>query len=230
MADSKKANVRSLSSVAPQLWWCQERTSVLISDMPRVSQEHLDARREQILAAANRCFARQGFHQTSMQDVFTEAGLSAGAFYRYFASKEDLIAAIVNRVGDAVDEAFTTVLDKYPASLDEVFEELIDSVDRAADSVHGSSRLAIQVWAEALRVPELAARVRRVYQTAHGHFVEIARRERAAGKLSGDADLTLVGRGMLSLLLGFIVQRHLYGEITSADYARGIRMLRQTHA
>ena len=46
--------------------------------MPRVSEAHLAARREQIIEAATRCFLRNGFHQTSMQDVIKEAGLSVG--------------------------------------------------------------------------------------------------------------------------------------------------------
>ncbi len=44
--------------------------------MPKVTQQHMDARREQILDAARRCFLRDGFHSTSMQDLFAEAGLS----------------------------------------------------------------------------------------------------------------------------------------------------------
>jgi AcrR family transcriptional regulator len=47
--------------------------------MPRVSQQYRDSRREQILAAARRCFLRDGFHETSMQDLFAESGLSAVA-------------------------------------------------------------------------------------------------------------------------------------------------------
>ena len=62
--------------------------------MPRVSEAHLAARRQQILDAARVCFTRNGFHATSMQDVIAEAGLSVGAVYRYFRSKEELVAAI----------------------------------------------------------------------------------------------------------------------------------------
>lgn len=51
--------------------------------------------RKRILAAAMACFAREGFHGASMQKICAEAGMSAGAFYRYFRSKEELIAAIV---------------------------------------------------------------------------------------------------------------------------------------
>src|SRR6516165_1575697 len=62
--------------------------------MPKVTEEYRDARRDQILSAARRCFLRDGFHATSMQDLFAEAGLSSGAVYRYFASKDDMIIAI----------------------------------------------------------------------------------------------------------------------------------------
>ena len=61
--------------------------------MPKVSDAHLEARRKQILDASSACFARQGFHQTTMQDIRPEAALSPGAVYRYFASKEEITAA-----------------------------------------------------------------------------------------------------------------------------------------
>ena len=54
-------------------------------------------RRSEILAAAQTCFARSGFHQTSMQEICAEAGMSPGNLYRYFRSKEDIIAGIAER-------------------------------------------------------------------------------------------------------------------------------------
>ena len=62
--------------------------------MPKVSEAHLAARRQQILDAALACFDRDGFHGASMQDIFEESGMSAGAVYRYFSSKEDIVEAI----------------------------------------------------------------------------------------------------------------------------------------
>ena len=60
--------------------------------MPKVTEEHVEARRRQILSAALRCFAREGFHRTTMQDIFREADLSPGAVYSYFKGKDELIA------------------------------------------------------------------------------------------------------------------------------------------
>src|SRR5688500_17498902 len=62
--------------------------------MPKVMPQYLEMRRQQVVDAARACFARTGFHQTTMQDICGEAELSPGAVYRYFRSKEEIIEAI----------------------------------------------------------------------------------------------------------------------------------------
>jgi AcrR family transcriptional regulator len=56
------------------------------------------ARREQILAAATRAFARAGFAATSLEDIAGEAGISRVILYRHFDSKADLYRAVLDRV------------------------------------------------------------------------------------------------------------------------------------
>ncbi len=63
--------------------------------MRAVGDEQKAARRRQILDAAKRVFAGQGFHAATMADVARAAGLSYGAVYWYFASKDDLFHALV---------------------------------------------------------------------------------------------------------------------------------------
>ncbi len=65
--------------------------------MPKLKPDTQKARREHILDAAERCFAREGFQGTTMKDICRDAGVSLGALYVYFASKEDLIAGITER-------------------------------------------------------------------------------------------------------------------------------------
>ncbi|MFO7296973.1 MAG: TetR/AcrR family transcriptional regulator [Pseudomonadota bacterium] len=65
--------------------------------MPKLKPSTQAARREHILDAAERCFARSGFHRTTMQDICREAQVSPGALYLYFSSKEELIAGIAER-------------------------------------------------------------------------------------------------------------------------------------
>src|SRR5215213_11638526 len=65
--------------------------------MRRANSQLQADRRDEILAAAQTCFARSGFHQTSMQEICAEAGMSPGNLYRYFPSKEAIIAGITER-------------------------------------------------------------------------------------------------------------------------------------
>jgi len=65
--------------------------------MPKVLPAYLETRRQQIIDASAACFARGGFHRTTMHDICSEAGLSPGALYRYFESKEAIILAMCDR-------------------------------------------------------------------------------------------------------------------------------------
>jgi AcrR family transcriptional regulator len=62
--------------------------------MPKISDAKRDARRRQILDAALACFSEAGFHQTGMADIVRRSGLSRGAVYLYFSSKDDIIEAL----------------------------------------------------------------------------------------------------------------------------------------
>src|SRR5437879_2940003 len=62
--------------------------------MPKLSTADRELRRSHIMRAALRCFARSGFYATTMDDIAAEAGVSKGAPYVYFASKEALFRAL----------------------------------------------------------------------------------------------------------------------------------------
>lgn len=61
--------------------------------MARVTQAHLDARRDEILEASRTLFLNRGFTNVTMQDIASEAGISAGAIYRYYPGKDELAHA-----------------------------------------------------------------------------------------------------------------------------------------
>lgn len=65
--------------------------------MPKLKPDTQRARKEHILDSAEKCFARRGFHATSMQDICREAKISPGALYLYFSSKDALIEGICER-------------------------------------------------------------------------------------------------------------------------------------
>lgn len=77
--------------------------------MPKLKPETQEARRAHILDMAERCFAQNGFHATTMQMICREAGVSPGALYVYFDSKEALIAGICERDRTDLRERFASV-------------------------------------------------------------------------------------------------------------------------
>jgi AcrR family transcriptional regulator len=200
--------------------------------MPRVSEQYRADRRAEILAAAARLFAANGFHATSMADIISEAGLSAGAVYRYFRSKEDLITAVAERALSAADEVFTDLLADGAAPdpahavatlIDAVTARLMDESQNGADL----TRIGVQVWAEALRNPGLAHRADAIYLRLRGHCAEVARRWQKAGHLSADTVPDHVGAAMLGLVQGFILQHLLLSGTQPADYTAGMAALLQ---
>ena len=68
--------------------------------MPKVTEEHKQARREQILAGAQRAFARHGYEGATVARLEEETGLSRGAIFNYYENKEALFIALVRRSSD----------------------------------------------------------------------------------------------------------------------------------
>lgn len=81
--------------------------------MPRVTDEHKEGRREEILDAATTCFANRGFQGTSMGDIIEASGLSTGAIYSYFKSKREIAIAVAKR---AIGTYVHTAMRDYLAS------------------------------------------------------------------------------------------------------------------
>ncbi len=129
--------------------------------MPRLSPETQRRRREHILDAAERCFALSGFHRTSMQAICQAAGVSPGALYIYFDSKEALIAGIAERDRAAFQERFEG-LSQAP-DLTGALRSLAEHyfVDEPAHK----RLMCIEIGLEATRNP----RVGEIYQAVDAH-------------------------------------------------------------
>lgn len=193
--------------------------------MPRVSAEHLTARRQQILDAARVCFLRNGFHQTSMQDVIKEANLSVGAVYRYFPSKNDLITALAEQVIDQITAMFGELVSSDPPP------SLAMAMQRATDFVtdqtgpDGTMRMALQIWSEAMYDPTLAAFVSQVYARIRTILDRFAERAIDTGALPAGTDPQTIAVVLFSLMPGYALQRILTGGPEPEVFKAGLRAL-----
>ena len=164
-----------------------------------LTREPDDDRRTRILAAAERAFARHGFHAATMQIVAAEARMSAGNLYRYFGSKEALVSGLAERDQAAIADDFRLLSaadDPLSAMEPLLRKHLVEAPVTCA-------QMALEIWAEAGRNPAVAAICRSIDADVKSRLLDlVAGPSRAAGL---DPDFTM--RVLLTVMAGLFKRR-----------------------
>ena len=175
----------------------------IATDMRRSNAQLQPDRRAEILAAAERCFAQSGFHQTSMQEICAAAGMSPGNLYRYFPSKEAIIAGISERNRADAAESFASV-DHAP----NFFEGLAGLarhhlVERTAEEVG----LCAEIMAESRRNPEIAKQYQAIEQDVKARLVAMLRRAADRREIAPSIDFDAAATVLMVLADGISWRR-----------------------
>jgi TetR/AcrR family transcriptional regulator, repressor for uid operon len=161
--------------------------------MRRASAQLQSDRRAEILAAAQRCFVRAGFHGASMQDICAEAGMSPGNLYRYFPSKEAIIAAIAERdraeVGAQLGAAEFT--DDFFATFAALARHHL--VERSADDVG----LCAEMVSESRRNPAIGRIMQDFDAEVRTLLIAMMRAAAERGEIRADVDF----EGVVTMLM-----------------------------
>ena len=163
--------------------------------MRRANAQLQSDRRTEILEAAQRCFARSGFHQASIQEICAEAGMSAGNLYRYFPSKEAIIAGICerNRSEAAANFAAVHQAPDFFTGFAALGRQYL--VERSDEEI----ALCLEIMAESRRNPEIG----RIYQTVdtdvRAGLVAVLRTAAERGEIPRDLDFEKIVIALLAL-------------------------------
>jgi TetR/AcrR family transcriptional regulator, transcriptional repressor of aconitase len=148
--------------------------------VPKVSDEHRTRRREEILEAARRCFARHGYEGATVARLEQESGLSRGAIFNYFGSKEEIFVALVERDQERLGRIWAE--EGYAAALRDISAE---------------EPAWLGVYIEATRRmrtdPEFAKRRREAGSAVRGVVQEWLERARASGEIRDDLPAETIG-------------------------------------
>ncbi len=162
----------------------------------------------QIVAAATRVLARQGYARTSLLDIAREAGMSKGALHYHFPSKESLVNKVLE---SALETIANRTLDAWLASAGDPIDALRSSVkelwfvrrDRTDEVAVVADLMAQALYDESLK-PQLAGYFRfaaqQVTQTLVPHLGKLGLRLRVPGEL--------VPRILVGLLDGLAMQHY----------------------
>src|SRR3712207_61915 len=160
-------------------------------------------RRARILDAAEHCFVRSGFHRTTMQDVAAEAGMSPGNLYRYFRSKDAIVAGLTER-------------DRARVMAD--FGEIVRSDDFAAgfralgrkhfeDEPRERAVLCLEIWAEATRNPVFGKLSAEFAEDIIERLTGLLDAAKSAGNIAPTMDSRTIATVICTLADGLFVRR-----------------------
>ena len=200
--------------------------------MPRISEERRDARRGQIIDAARACVLEHGLEAVSMEMIIARSGLSTGAVYRYFKSKDDLIRAAITAATSEIGAAAAPVLaGPKPARPSQLLQELLAAwVGYSRSGVGAAADLdrmpvALHGWSYAQTDPEAKAVLQASLRGFRERCVPLVKQWQADGLIAADVQPDAVAQLILSLCLGFVAQRSLTGDAEVQAHADALAAL-----
>jgi AcrR family transcriptional regulator len=181
--------------------------------------------RLRILQAAEACFAQNGYDATSVAEICKHAGLSKGAFYHHFSSKQALFIELLNRWLENLDMQFESARTEAKDVPEGLFRmaEMTGSIFQEAS---GQFPILFEFWVQAVRDPQIWKAAIAPYHRYRAFFSQMIEAGISEGSLRPvDPDLT--AQVLVSLAVGLLLQGSL--DPDGADWAGvvqdGIKML-----
>ena len=171
--------------------------------MPKLTKDQQTERRARILDAAERSFSRAGFRGATMQDICREAGVSPGALYTWFDSKEAIVGGIVARNRDEALANFAPM-----AQARDFIEGMAATLAQAVlNQPREKSVLCLEVAAEATRNPAVAEMMARFDESVSASLADIIERAISAGQIAPALPVSDIVASMKALAEGLFWRR-----------------------
>lgn len=170
----------------------------MINDMSKKTETY-----HKLLTAAAACFAEKGFSATSVREISTRAGISQGAMYTYFKSKDDLIKAIV------LEEQNTALAAHNVSSAGTYFDRLCAQITSCISDVGYpvTHQLWVEIMAESARNPELQKTYISSEIIMRQSIAGIIAEGIAAGEFRRDIDLEAITIILFAFIDGLIARK-----------------------
>jgi AcrR family transcriptional regulator len=166
--------------------------------MPRVVPEYKEEARSRIVNAANQVFGEKGYRQATMDDVAKKLGVSKGALYLYFASKEELFEAICR----AEPLAFKEILYSTFSDNKKPLEGAGEFFDKMMKRYGSNLGLSFEIFSEASHNPNLRKILKKTQDEYAGTLMTYLEEGRKRGFINRDLDLLFITYAMIALWNG----------------------------
>lgn len=168
-----------------------------LMDQPKPCRRRPTERAAEILAAAERVFNRRGYDRATTREIAVEAGISEGNLYRYFASKRDILLALIDRVGESWRQDIAAI---QADSFEETLIQLIAHRLRFAHE-HPTTILTLQ---QALLDPEVGQHLDTLVSQGQDNLMERFR-ALSASEILRPVDPFVAEEALGSMIMGLVV-------------------------
>jgi AcrR family transcriptional regulator len=166
--------------------------------MPKVVPEYKEEAKSRILDAANKVFAEKGYHEATMDDIAKRLGVSKGAIYLYFSSKEDLFEAMVKTAPQAFKEILYSSFG-VEANPIQSATQFFDKMLKLSASNPG---LSFEILSEASRNPSLKRILKQNHEEYERVLTSFLVEGRKRGIMGNNLDIPPLANALIALWNG----------------------------
>jgi len=158
--------------------------------------------RARIMEAAAKCFSAAGYQSASVEDICAEAGVSKGAFYYHFASKQALFLGLLQDWLGKLEGAMRAI---HASTMPETLVQLTDMLPSVLESAHDRWIMWLEFWLQASRDKTVWAATIAPYRHYREVFAGLVRQGIAEGSLRV-VDPEATAQAILSMAVGLFLQ------------------------
>jgi AcrR family transcriptional regulator len=165
-------------------------------------QQRSEETQARIMEAAIKLFSKRGYNKASVDDICAEAGISKGAFYHHFTSKQELFLALLDGWLRTIDNAIEASKDK---TAPETFMQLTESFPYIFETAGEGLPMFLEFWLQASRDKKIWDASIAPYRRYHRYFTSLIRKGIQEGSFV-EVDPELASRMIISTAMGLLLQ------------------------
>jgi AcrR family transcriptional regulator len=165
-------------------------------------QQRSEETRTRILESSVKQFSVNGYNKASVDDICEQAGVSKGAFYHHFKTKQDVFLALLDGWLHTFDQAIEASKNQ---TVPETFQQLSDYFPYIFETAGDNLPMFLEFWLQASRDDTIWDASIAPYRRYHKYFVSLIKKGIAEGSFT-DVDPDLAARLIVSAAMGLLLQ------------------------
>ncbi|HSB02598.1 MAG TPA: TetR/AcrR family transcriptional regulator [Anaerolineales bacterium] len=165
-------------------------------------QQRSEETRARILESAIKSFSQRGYNKASVDHICAEAGISKGAFYHHFESKQALFFALLDGWLQTIDDAIAASKDK---TAPETFRQMTEAFPDIFETTNEGLPMFLEFWLQASRDKKIWEATIAPYRRYHKYFTSLIKKGVEEGSFV-EVDPDLASRMIVATAMGLLLQ------------------------